>query len=45
MSDRLGHATVAFTLDVYTHAVPGLDAEAASKVAGLIFGSEVAPDI
>lgn len=40
MSDRLGHATVSFTLDVYTHAVPGLDAEAARKVAGLIFGNE-----
>lgn len=38
MSDRLGHATVAFTLDIYTHAVPGMDAEAAQQVAGLIFG-------
>jgi integrase len=38
MSDRLGHATVAFTLDVYTHAVPGLDADAAARVARLVFG-------
>jgi integrase len=40
VSARLGHATVAFTLDVYTKAVPQLDREAASKVAELIFGGE-----
>src|SRR6266496_1752881 len=38
MSTRLGHATVAFTLDRYTHAVPALDEEAAERVAGLIPG-------
>jgi NAD(P)H-dependent flavin oxidoreductase YrpB (nitropropane dioxygenase family) len=30
VSERLGHATVAFTLDTYTHVVPGLQ-EAAAK--------------
>ncbi|RQV93478.1 hypothetical protein EH220_08230 [bacterium] len=30
VSERLGHATVAFTLDTYTHAVPGLQ-DAAAK--------------
>src|SRR5581483_7356472 len=40
VSARLGHATVAFTLDVYTKAVPQLDREAADKIAGLIFGDE-----
>ena len=30
VSERLGHATVAFTLDTYTHHVPGLQ-EAAAK--------------
>lgn len=40
VSARLGHATVAFTLDVYTKAVPQLDREAADKIAGLIFGEE-----
>lgn len=40
VSARLGHATVAFTLDVYTKAVPQLDREAADKIADLIFGSE-----
>jgi len=38
VSARLGHSTVAFTLDVYTKAVPQLDREAAEKVAKLIFG-------
>jgi integrase len=35
VSARLGHATVAFTLDVYTKAVPQVDREAADKVADL----------
>ncbi len=30
VSERLGHSTVAFTLDTYTHVVPGLQ-EAAAK--------------
>lgn len=38
VSARLGHSTVAFTLDVYTKAVPQLDREAAAQVANLIFG-------
>ena len=29
VSERLGHATVAFTLDTYTHVVPGLQEAAA----------------
>ena len=37
VSERLGHATVAFTLDVYSHAVPALQEEAAERVASLIF--------
>lgn len=37
VSERLGHATVAFTLDVYSHAVPALQEEAAERVAALIF--------
>lgn len=38
ISDRLGHATVAFTMDVYAHAIPAMQAEAASRVGALIFG-------
>lgn len=37
VSERLGHATVAFTLDVYSHTVPALQAEAADRIASLIF--------
>jgi integrase len=37
VSERLGHATVAFTLDVYSHTVPALQEEAADRVAALIF--------
>jgi integrase len=36
VSERLGHATVAFTLDRYSHAVPGMQEDAAEKVAELI---------
>jgi len=30
--ERLGHATVAMTLDLYSHVLPGMQAEAAKKV-------------
>ena len=33
--DRLGHSTVAFTLDVYSHVIPALQEDAAERVAGL----------
>ncbi len=33
VSRRLGHATVAFTLDVYCHVLPQVDAEAAELIA------------
>lgn len=39
VSERLGHATVAFTLDVYSHAVPAMEEKAAQDVADLIFGT------
>jgi integrase len=48
ISQRLGHANVAFTLDIYTHPVPALHEAAAEQVAGLIFGpdneEELLPD-
>ncbi len=37
VSERLGHATVAITLDTYSHAIPALQEEAAAKIAGLVF--------
>jgi hypothetical protein len=38
ISERLGHATVAITLDVYSHVISGMDELAATTVAGLILG-------
>jgi integrase len=40
ISERLGHATVAFTLDTYTSALPAMDKSAADVVAELILGTE-----
>jgi len=36
VSERLGHATVAFTLDVYSHTIPAMHEEAAELVAALL---------
>ena len=38
VSERLGHAKVAITMDVYSHAVPTLQREAAGKLAELVYG-------
>ncbi len=36
VSERLGHASVSFTLDTYAHVMPGQQAEAAAAAAALI---------
>ncbi len=36
VSERLGHGTVSFTLDVYSHVMPGLQEDAAATVAALV---------
>ena len=36
VSERLGHASAAFTMTVYQHVLPGMQAEAAAVFAGLI---------
>jgi hypothetical protein len=36
-----GHATIAVTMDIYSHVLPGLDREAADTVARLILGGGV----
>jgi integrase len=36
ISERLGHATIAITMDTYSHVIPGMDAAAANAVASLI---------
>ena len=38
ISERLGHASVAFTLQTYGHVIPGMDRDAAATVADLILG-------
>ena len=39
VSDRLGHGSIAITMDVYAHVMPGMDQDAADRVAEAIFGS------
>jgi len=41
VQERLGHAAIAITLDVYSHVTEGLHRDAASRVAGIIFGTGV----
>ena len=38
VSERLGHSSIAITLDTYSHVVPGLQEAAASQLASLIRG-------
>ncbi len=40
VSERLGHATPAFTMTVYQHVLPGMQAEVASTFGNLVFGPE-----
>ena len=39
VSERLGHSTVSLTLDVYSHTIPSMSADAAEKIAGLFMGA------
>lgn len=41
VQERLGHANVSITLDIYSHVTEGLHTDAASRVAGIIFGTPV----
>lgn len=38
VSERLGHYDPAFTLSVYAHVIPGMQAEAATRFADMISG-------
>jgi integrase len=40
VSERLGHSTIAITLDTYSHAIPAMQEEAAALIAELVFASE-----
>jgi integrase len=38
VSERLGHATVTITLEIYAHTMPGMQSEAAAKFAAMVGG-------
>ena len=38
VQERLGHATIAITLDTYLHAIPAMREDAATKIAALLDG-------
>jgi len=38
MQERLGHSSIQITLDLYSHVVPGMQADAASKIGALLRG-------
>jgi len=38
VSERLGHSTISLTLDIYSHAIPHLQKEAAAELATLVLG-------
>jgi hypothetical protein len=44
VSEPLGHATVGFTLQVYAHVIPGMQADAAAAFRHLVFGAGVDPE-
>jgi hypothetical protein len=37
VSERLGHSSVAFTLDTYAHVMPGMQSEAAPLFSDLVY--------
>ena len=38
VSERLGHSSVAFTMTVYQHVMPGMQAQAAATFGASVFG-------
>jgi len=39
VSERLGHASVAFTMQIYQHVLPGMQADAAATFGEIVFGA------
>ena len=37
VSERLGHASVAFTLDTYAHVLPSMQQDAADRIAEALY--------
>jgi hypothetical protein len=40
VSERLGHTNTSVTLNVYSHVMPGMQADAAQDIANFIMGTE-----
>jgi integrase len=38
VQERLGHASISITLDIYSHAIPAMQTDAAERVVSLVFG-------
>ncbi len=45
VAERLGHASVTLTLDTYSHVLPGMQEQAASKLEALVFAKAGAPGL
>ena len=45
VSERLGHARVGITMDVYSHVLPGMQKEAAKLVEERLLGQDLNPRI
>jgi integrase len=43
VSERFGHATVSITLDLYSHVLDGMQAEAAEQIGAVVFGGSSDP--
>jgi integrase len=43
VSERLGHSSVAFTLDTYAHVIPGMQPDAAQTFIDLVYRDEWEP--
>jgi integrase len=41
-SERLGHSQVGITLNIYSHAVPSLQREAATRLGSVVHGTTAA---
>ncbi len=39
VSDILGHKNISITADLYSHVIPAMQEDAASRVAALVFGT------
>ena len=38
VSERLGHASIRITLDIYSHVLPGMQDEATAQIERMLYG-------